>query len=75
MGSTFSLEAFIIIIIIIIIIIYGHIHGKWKFPSQGLIPNLSCDLCSCMMYPLTHCARPGIEPMLLQQPNLLQSDY
>ena len=38
---------------------YGHTHGIWKFPGQGLNPSLSCNLCcSCgntrSLSPLSH---------------------
>lgn len=51
---------------------FGRTNGKWKLLGQGSNPSRSSD---CGSYEsLTNCASPGIEPMPLQRPRLLQSD-
>ena len=44
----------------------GCTRGIWKFLGQGLNPKCSCTTTAVAMSmsdPLTHCARPGIEPL------------
>ena len=52
----------------------GHICSIWKFPGQELNPSCSCDLHHSCSHTgsLTHCTRLGIEPVPLQQLELLQ---
>lgn len=49
----------------------GHTHSIRKFPGQGLNPSHSCSNTRS----LTCCARPGVDPVPLQRPEPLQSDF
>ena len=66
------------IIVFVVIVLWLHPwHMKAPKPGIEFKPQPhSCDLgCSCTtLDPLTHCARPGIKPTPLQQPELLLLD-
>ena len=55
---------------------YGHIHGKRKFPGQGLNPSTAVTYitAAATLDLLTYCAWLGTESTPLQQPESLQSD-
>ena len=55
---------------------FGHTHGIWQFPGQGLNLSCCCDphqTCG-KVNPLTSGAQLGMEPVPLRRPEQLQSD-
>ena len=71
-------KTFIFFNFIILFLMVHHLKQKQKhgnfWASKGIQATVIYAIAAEMPAPLTHCTRPGIKPVSLQPPELLQSD-